>query len=124
MRLVALFAGLMLSAVPAAAQNMQEPASTPPAGEQAPAAEQPRAASPAETAQLVQTEFAARDRNGDGSLNQAEFSAWVGELMARRPGQASPPSEAQLTAAFARADADRNQAVSQAEMTALFSRTR
>lgn len=116
----ALFAGVFALAAPAAAQNMQEPSASPPPA----AAPQPTAA---DVGRLVQAEFPARDSDRNGSLNQAEFSAWLGELLARAPGQASPPSaadlEARTAAAFTRADSDRNRAISPDEMTALLSRT-
>lgn len=120
-------------AAPAVAQNTQEPATSPPAAPtQPPTTSQPPATQSPQTSvdvgQVVQAEFPARDRDGNGSLNQAEFSAWVSELLARAPGQSAPPSAADLqtraAAAFTQADTDRNQSISPAEMTALFSRTR
>jgi hypothetical protein len=130
----ALFASVFAFAFPAAAQAQHQghPAS-PPAASQPPASQPPasptpgaqtRAPSAAEVGQHVQAEFRARDRDGNGSLNQAEFSGWLGELMARAPGQTAPPAASALAAAFTQADIDRSQSVSPAEMTALLSRTR
>jgi len=115
-----LFASAFALAAPAAAQEMEAPPADPPERTEAPSA--------AQIGQFVQAEFPTRDRDGDGALNQAEFSAWLGELMARAPGQTQPPSpedqQARAATAFARADTDRNQSVSQDEMAAFLSRTR
>jgi len=133
----ALLAGAVAFAAPVAAQDAQEPpASPPPASSQPPAsppaapsqppASPPAAPTAAQVGQHVQAEFPARDRDGNGSLNQTEFSAWISELLARMPGQSTPPSaeslQAQAASAFTQADTDRSQSVSPDEMTALLSR--
>lgn len=130
----ALSACVLALAVPAAAQDTPEPPASPPASSQTTPSQppsEPAQTTPAPTstdvARIVQTEFPARDRDGNGALNQAEFSSWIGELLARAPSQGTPPSaadvQARAAAAFAQADTDRNRAISPAEMTALLSRT-
>ena len=75
---------------------------------------------------MVQTEFGARDRDGSGGLDQAEFSAWLGELVARSPS-ASPDEagmQARIDGAFGSTDSDGDGSVSAVEMTALLARAR
>ena len=83
-----------------------------PAGEPANRADQ--------VAQIVNAEFGTYDRNGDGSLDQAEFSTWIGALRVRaEPSFAADSTEgkAWLTAAFTAADADKNAGVNATELT-------
>ena len=73
---------------------------------------------------MVQTECPTRDRDGSGGLDRAEFTAWLGELVARSPS-ASPGEagmQARIEAAFGSTDTDGDGSVSAAEMTALLAR--
>lgn len=73
-----------------------------------------------EVAAAVQSEFAARDLNSDGALSRAEFSAWMAELRAKGVASAradAPATRAWVTAAFARADRDRDAGVTEGELT-------
>ena len=112
-----LLAGTFIAAAPAVAQDMPPPAELP--------AAQPPQAEPAATAdfdRLVQTEFPRRDADGNGALDEAEFSAWIGELLARRPARdGDTDRSAWIASAFPRADADQSGGVDQAEMTAFLS---
>lgn len=67
----------------------------------------------------VEIAFPERDLNGDGTLSRTEFGAWLAELKARsaRVRADSPETRAWVTAAFSRADQDRNAGVSEAELT-------
>jgi hypothetical protein len=73
----------------------------------------------ADVAAAVETSFPERDLNGDGTLSRAEFGAWLAELKAKsaRARADSPETRAWVTAAFSRADRDRNAGVSEAELT-------
>jgi hypothetical protein len=78
----ALFAGVFALAFPAAAQAQhQDHPPGPPAASQPSESQPPAAPAGAPTAaqlgQQVQAEFPARDRDGNGSLNQVEFSGWL-----------------------------------------------
>jgi hypothetical protein len=110
---------------PAAAAPETPPASAvPPSEPQAPG--QSRQPSSAEVGAMVESEFPRRDGDGNGSLDQSEFSAWLGELVARSPSASSSPGDmdARIQGAFAQTDADGNGSVSAAEMTALLARAR
>jgi hypothetical protein len=105
----------------------EAPATPPP--EAMPPAPPPAAARPATTAEvgaMVQSEFPARDRDGNGGLDQTEFSVWLGELVARSPSASSDEAgmQARIEAAFGSTDTDGDGSVSSAEMTALLSRAR
>lgn len=69
---------------------------------------------------LVDAEFPAYDANKNGNLEQAEFGKWVLALYAASGDAAAPQDPAAKDkwskAAFATADADKNKAVSKAEM--------
>ena len=74
----------------------------------------------ADVASAVESEFAVRDLNGDGTLSRAEFGAWMAELRAKgaaRTKADAPETRAWAIAAFAQADANGNAAVSEAELT-------
>jgi Ca2+-binding EF-hand superfamily protein len=108
---------------PAEATPPTEPPAASPEPSQAPPAEA-RPASPSEVGAMVESEFPTRDSDGDGNLNQAEFTTWLGELVSRSPGEGAPPSAEQIAAAFGQTDTDGSGSVSAAEMTALLARGR
>lgn len=99
-RYVILASALALAA-PAMAQDTQPPPSDPPASE-------PPAAEPG--AGQHSSPFGAHDTDHNGSLSRAEFTA-----MARARSSGTPPSDADIAAAFQRADADGNGEISAAE---------
>lgn len=102
------FATILTLAAPVAAADIQQPPTDPPADQ----TETP----PAETSPATEggDGFAAHDTDQNGSLNQAEFSAW-----ARTQTWDSPPSDQDLSAVFTQADADGNGEVSASELAAL-----
>ncbi len=69
---------------------------------------------------LVDAEFPAYDANKNGNLEQTEFGKWVLALYAASGDAAAPKDPAAKDkwskAAFATADADKNKAVTKAEM--------
>ena len=69
---------------------------------------------------LVDAEFPAYDANKNGNLEQSEFGKWVLALYAASGDAAAPKDPAAKDkwskAAFATADADKNNAVTKAEM--------
>ncbi len=81
---------------------------------------------PTEVVAAVESAFAERDLNGDGTLSRAEFGAWMAELKARgaRARMDSPATRAWVTAAFAQADRDRNAGVTEAELTGFLTQVR
>lgn len=138
----ALFASVMIVAVPAMAQQTDTlkqtaptvapgSASVPEAPDQnedtmadagrdmARATADGSAASPGgdHVSAIVHAEFAAYDKNGNGTLEKAEFTAWMDALKARAPEGAKPSSETWNNAAFAQADKDQSTSVSKAELT-------
>lgn len=73
-----------------------------------------------QVAQVVNSEFATYDKNGDGSLDEAEFGAWMVTLRkAAQPEFVADSAEgkAWVTAAFLQADADKSKTVDAAELT-------
>ena len=77
-----------------------------------------------QVAQAVEQEFPTYDKNGDGSLDQSEFAAWMTELRTvSDPSVAagSPDMAAWATQAFATADTDKNAVLSKAELIAFLS---
>ncbi|WP_114951110.1 EF-hand domain-containing protein [Sphingosinicella terrae] len=122
---------LLALAAPAVAQDASSPPSppesgTPPATDPAtetPAQPSARPATEQEVGTLVAGEFPRRDLDSNGSLNQEEFTSWLGELMSRSPGGAAGGDpDARVASAFGQADADGSGTVSPAEMIALLSR--
>lgn len=81
------------------------------------------ASGPAAIQSVVDKEFATYDKDGNGSLDKAEFAAWMDALKAKQPAGAS----AQMAdpkwneAAFAQADADKSNVVSKSELTTFLS---
>lgn len=100
-----LFASILALAAPAMAQDTQQPPSDPPASQPS----EPPAAEPG-TGSSHSSPFGAHDTDHNGSLSRAEFSA-----MARSRASGTPPSDADVAAAFQRADADGNGEISSAE---------
>ncbi|ONF96921.1 EF-hand domain-containing protein [Sphingomonas jeddahensis] len=138
----ALFASAMIVAVPALAQQADTPKPTAPTAvpgaasvPEVPdqnedavavaqrgtrqAASDSSAASPGgdHVSTIVHAEFAAYDKNGNGALEKAEFTAWMDALKARAPEGAKPSSETWNNAAFAQADKDQSTSVSKTELT-------
>lgn len=130
-----MFASAIALSAPAVAQEATTPPEAPasestttqaPAEAQAPAQDgattaEPQAATSTQVAQVVEADFPAYDKDGNGELSQEEFSAWMLKLRAATPQQGAQPAEAELTAwagaAFAQADADKNKTVSKGELT-------
>ena len=76
---------------------------------------------PADIAAAVESGFAERDLNGDGTLSRAEFGAWMAELRAigvRHARADAPETRTWVTAAFDLADLDHDAGVSAAELLA------
>jgi hypothetical protein len=89
----------------------------------APAASQ-TAPQPTPLAEIVDQEFAAYDKDGDGRLSQPEFATWMVALKtAADPAtRADSPATAKwVGAAFAQADKDRSRSLTQAELTGFLS---
>lgn len=97
----------------------------PTAPESAPAqAAEAQPASGAQIADVVGTEFPNYDKNGDGSLSAAEFSAWMVALKtASDPSTkaTAPATKTWVATAFAQADSDKNKKVSKGELTSFLS---
>ena len=101
-----------------------EPA-TPTRPAQATATAQPTpAAQPAsqqdQIATIVNSEFPAYDKNGDGALDQTEFASWMLALRVKAQPEFvpdSPEAKAWVTAAFTQADADKSASVNAVELT-------
>lgn len=114
------------AAVDTAAPPADEPTTAAPAATPAPT-EQATTAQPAtggQVAQIVETEFPTYDKNSDGKLDKAEFSAWMVALKSK--ADPSTDAKAQTTVAwvsgaFTQADADKNKGVSKPELTSFLS---
>jgi hypothetical protein len=123
--------GALAIATPALAQTSGNAASapmsqTPPASdpmtsgqsspEAAPAA--PGPAAPADPKAIIAAEFPTYDKDNSGGLNATEFGTWLTALKEKSGGAAMKPSEKStwLKGAFTTADADKDKAVSQAEL--------
>ena len=73
-----------------------------------------------QVASIVNTEFAAYDKDGNGSLDQTEFGAWMIALRVKaEPAFVadSPEAKAWVTGAFTQADADKSASVNAVELT-------
>lgn len=100
-----------------------QPAPAAPAGqpaEAAAAASSAPASREEQVAQIVNTEFATYDKNGDGALDETEFGAWMVTL--RKAAQPefmaeSAEGKAWVSAAFKQADADKSKSVNATELT-------
>ena len=111
-------------------QTPGDPSATAPSTSPAPATEaastdaQQPAAGGDQVAQVVGREFGTYDKDGDGSLNQTEFSAWMVALRtASDPATKAdaPDTRKWVGAAFAQADKDKSKSLTQAELTGFLS---
>lgn len=105
------------------------PATTAPATSAAPASPAQAApadqaaqapAGPAQVAQVVDQQFGAYDKDGDGKLDEAEFGAWMVALKTQTDPATdanSPKTKSWNKAAFAQADKDKSKSLTKAEMT-------
>ncbi|MDQ8755625.1 EF-hand domain-containing protein [Sphingosinicella sp. LHD-64] len=100
-----LFASALLLAAPLLAQDTQPPPSEP-----TPSQSQPPASEPSTGAGSHSSPFGVHDTDHNGSLSRAEFTAMV-----RARAQGAQASEADIAAAFQRADTDGNGEISGAE---------
>lgn len=103
------------STTPADATTATDPAQT--------AATQPAGAD--QVATVVQTEFPTYDANKDGKLEKAEFASWMVKLKQASDPKASAESASTkkwVNAAFAQADTDKSQSVSQPELIGFLSK--
>lgn len=136
----AIFAGTIIVAAPAFAQNtpttapqtgstqtMPTPVPGPetpaPGDPAAPVAQTPQTAPQStadKVAQIVDAQFPTYDADGNGSLDKAEFGAWMASLRANDP--ASKPGSAEMKKwtdqAFAQTDTDQSKSVTKAELQA------
>ncbi len=98
-------------------------ASAPPAAtEPAPSS---ASATPTQIAQIVDQEFPTYDADGDGNLNEGEFSAWMKKLRTATDPSVDPESadvKSWIDQAFAAADADKSGGVDKTELTGFLSR--
>lgn len=128
-----LLATVLTAATPALAQQAMTPgAATQPAQPSAAMPAQPSTATPAQStpaqstpaasvASIVDSEFPAYDANGDGQLDQSEFSRWMLALKnqeMKATGQQLPADQvtAWANGAFSTADADKSLMVSKPEL--------
>ena len=102
------------------------PDSMPPAGTTtAQPAPSGSAATPAQIAQIVNSEFATYDADKSNDLNQSEFAAWMKKLRTATEPSVDPESEQVKTwvsQAWTVADADKSGAVSKEELTGFLTR--
>lgn len=134
----ALFAGAMMVAVPAFAQQADTPKPTAPTSapgaaivpetlDQSTADKKDSPKDKAEVAAaaagtdhvstIVDAEFASYDKDGSGTLEKAEFIAWMDAMKARAPERKKPGSDTWNNAAFAQADKDKSTSLSKDELT-------
>ncbi|MBH1992903.1 MAG: EF-hand domain-containing protein [Sphingomonadaceae bacterium] len=133
-----LFSTALAIGAPAMAQQAATPdqgAAATPAADAAPVAPQsapaqPQAATPANSgsavASIVDSEFPAYDANGDGQLDQSEFSRWMVALKdqeMKATGKTLPAEQvsAWASGAFKTADADKSTTVSKPELVTYLS---
>lgn len=137
-------AGAMLIAAPAIAQQAPtdaqslQPSSASPAGQTTPTTPVPAdpATMPAapvdaapvgqpvtgadQIAQVVEAEFPTYDKDADGTLNTAEFGAWMVALRSATDKSVTADSKSMKTwtkTAFAQADADKSKSITKTELT-------
>ena len=128
-----LLATVLTAATPALAQQAMTPgAATQPAQPSTAIPAQPSTATPAQStpaqstpaasvASIVDSEFPAYDANGDGQLDQSQFSRWMLALKnqeMKATGQQLPADQvtAWANGAFTTADADKSLMVSKPEL--------
>lgn len=75
---------------------------------------------PDQIAQVVEAEFSTYDKDGNGTLNTAEFGAWMVALRSATDASATADSKsmkAWTKSAFAQADADKSKSITKTELT-------
>lgn len=132
-----IMAGSVLVSASVFAQNAPSPGKDAPrgqdapvsdAGQEAPSASQnataPAASRAEQISQVIATEFPSYDKDKSGSLSKGEFSSWLVAL--RQASDASfkagtPEADTWVGQAFTFADTDKNQSVTQTELTTFLS---
>ena len=102
----------------------QSGTSTDPVPMQSAAREQPATGS--QVAQVVDTEFPTYDKNGDGKLSAAEFAGWMVALKTKTDPSTkpnAPETKKWVSAAFAQADADKNNSLTKTEVTSFLTQS-
>ncbi|AMU96066.1 calcium-binding protein [Sphingopyxis terrae subsp. terrae NBRC 15098] len=100
----------------------EAPAQTAPAS---PAPSSIAAATPAQIAQIVETEFPTYDGDKSGDLSAAEFGAWMKKLRTAQDPAVDPESadvKSWIDQAYGAADADKSGSVTKEELVAFLSR--
>jgi hypothetical protein len=116
--------GIDVQSQPQSTTPTDSTAATDPSGSTRTAATQP-ASGADQVASVVQTEFPTYDANQDGKLEKAEFASWMVKLKQASDPKASPESASTkkwVNAAFAQADTDKSQSVSQPELIGFLSK--
>lgn len=106
------------------ATDTMAPASEAPA-QTAPAPSSSAAATPAQIAQIVETEFPTYDGDKSGDLSAAEFGAWMKKLRTAQDPAVDPESadvKSWIDQAYGAADADKSGSVTKEELVAFLSR--
>lgn len=109
---------------PPAPTDTMAPASEAPA-QTAPAPSSSAAATPAQIAQIVETEFPTYDGDKSGDLSSAEFGAWMKKLRTAQDPAVDPESadvKSWIDQAYGAADADKSGSVTKEELVAFLSR--
>ena len=109
---------------PPAPTDTMAPASEAPA-QTAPAPSSSAAATPAQIAQIVETEFPTYDGDKSGDLSAAEFGAWMKKLRTAQDPAVDPESadvKSWIDQAYGAADADKSGSVTKEELVAFLSR--
>lgn len=104
------------------ATDTMAPAQTAPAS---PAPSSSAAATPAQIAQIVETEFPTYDGDKSGDLSAAEFGAWMKKLRTAQDPAVDPESadvKSWIDQAYGAADADKSGSVTKEELVAFLSR--
>ncbi|ENY81226.1 hypothetical protein [Sphingopyxis sp. MC1] len=104
------------------ATDTMAPAQTAPAS---PAPSSSAAATPAQIAQIVETEFPTYDGDKSGDLSSAEFGAWMKKLRTAQDPAVDPESadvKSWINQAYGAADADKSGSVTKEELVAFLSR--
>lgn len=104
------------------ATDTMAPAQTAPAS---PAPSSSAAATPAQIAQIVETEFPTYDGDKSGDLSSAEFGAWMKKLRTAQDPAVDPELadvKSWINQAYGAADADKSGSVTKEELVAFLSR--
>ena len=101
---------------PVQAPDAQVPPSSAPSSDAAPAPAQ-------NAASVIAAEFPTYNKSGSGKLSRAEFDTWMTALKDKSGGSPMKPAEMKrwLGESFAKADTDKDKAISQSELTAYLS---